>query len=134
MSEDGQRPGDAARRALRAARRRAAETGTEETAPGEPEATAAPTTPDGPSVPDPSARDRGARDPGVPDPGVRDPALRAVRPEVSAVARSAGRPGDIAREALRAGLPGETLHGRVAAAGVPRTYRPAAAAAAAAAA
>jgi isopropylmalate/homocitrate/citramalate synthase len=35
-----------------------------------------------------------------------------------------------AREELRAGLPGERLHGRVAAAGVPRTYRPAAAAAA----
>jgi len=35
-----------------------------------------------------------------------------------------------AREELRAGLPGETLHGRVAAAGVPRTYRRAAAAAA----
>jgi len=33
-----------------------------------------------------------------------------------------------AREALSAGLPGEQLHGRVAAAGVPRTYRPAAAA------
>ncbi len=32
-----------------------------------------------------------------------------------------------ARDELRAGLPGETLHGRVAAAGVPRTYRPAAA-------
>ena len=31
-----------------------------------------------------------------------------------------------AREELRAGLPGERLHGRVAAAGVPRTYRPAA--------
>ena len=29
-----------------------------------------------------------------------------------------------AREVLREGLPGETLHGRVAAAGVPRTYRP----------
>ena len=34
-----------------------------------------------------------------------------------------------AREPLRAGLPGEPLHGRVAAAGVPRTYRPAARAA-----
>ncbi|HEX8373906.1 MAG TPA: hydroxymethylglutaryl-CoA lyase, partial [Geminicoccaceae bacterium] len=33
-----------------------------------------------------------------------------------------------ARDELRAGLPDETLHGRVAAAGVPRTYRPAAAA------
>jgi isopropylmalate/homocitrate/citramalate synthase len=31
-----------------------------------------------------------------------------------------------AREVLRAGLPDERLHGRVAAAGVPRTYRPAA--------
>jgi crotonobetainyl-CoA:carnitine CoA-transferase CaiB-like acyl-CoA transferase/isopropylmalate/homocitrate/citramalate synthase len=30
-----------------------------------------------------------------------------------------------AREALREGLPGEPLHGRVATAGVPRTYRPA---------
>jgi isopropylmalate/homocitrate/citramalate synthase len=35
-----------------------------------------------------------------------------------------------ARDELRAGLPGETLHGRVAAAGVPRTYRPAGALAA----
>ena len=35
-----------------------------------------------------------------------------------------------AREVLRAGLPEERLHGRVAAAGVPRTFRPAAAAAA----
>ena len=35
-----------------------------------------------------------------------------------------------AREELRTGLPGEKLHGRVAAAGVPRTYRSAAAAAA----
>jgi isopropylmalate/homocitrate/citramalate synthase len=34
-----------------------------------------------------------------------------------------------AREVLRAGLPQERLHGRVAAAGVPRTYRPATAAA-----
>jgi isopropylmalate/homocitrate/citramalate synthase len=34
-----------------------------------------------------------------------------------------------ARDALRAGLPDEKLHGRLAAAGVPRTYRPAAAAA-----
>jgi isopropylmalate/homocitrate/citramalate synthase len=34
-----------------------------------------------------------------------------------------------AREELRAGLPEERLHGRVAAAGVPRTFRPAAAAA-----
>ena len=33
-----------------------------------------------------------------------------------------------ARDELRAGLPDEALHGRVAAAGVPRTYRPAAAA------
>lgn len=33
-----------------------------------------------------------------------------------------------AREVLRAGLPEEPLHGRVAAAGVPRTFRPAAAA------
>jgi isopropylmalate/homocitrate/citramalate synthase len=32
-----------------------------------------------------------------------------------------------ARDELRVGLPNETLHGRVAAAGVPRTYRPAAA-------
>jgi isopropylmalate/homocitrate/citramalate synthase len=38
-----------------------------------------------------------------------------------------------AREELRAGLPAEMLHGRVAAAGVPHTYRPAAAAAVAAA-
>src|SRR5918911_1598160 len=35
-----------------------------------------------------------------------------------------------AREELRAGLPEERLHGRVAAAGVPRTFRPAAASAA----
>ncbi|RYF09445.1 MAG: hydroxymethylglutaryl-CoA lyase, partial [Deltaproteobacteria bacterium] len=28
-----------------------------------------------------------------------------------------------AREVMQAGLPGERLHGRVAAAGVPRTYR-----------
>ena len=37
--------------------------------------------------------------------------------------RRMGKPVLAARAVLAEGLPGETLHGRVAAAGVPRTYR-----------
>ncbi|MGW2963777.1 SWIM zinc finger family protein [Streptomyces sp. NPDC001220] len=128
MSEDEQRPGDAARRALRAARGRGAETGGDEAA-------AAGARPGGPAAPGTDAERRVPRaseaarlalraaataaskeaerrdaeaeaDAGraavsggaaVPDPGPVDagePAPAAVRP--------GARPGDVAREALRA--------------------------------
>ncbi|MEU3518220.1 SWIM zinc finger family protein [Streptomyces sp. NPDC006654] len=122
MSEDGHRPGDAARRALRAARDRGAEPGADGAVPAEAEQPAAPAAPDAPDgavperrVPRPgdavrralrtAAAAKGAErrdtEPAG-DTGAGAPA--ADRPTVDhpAVDRPVGRPGDVAREALRA--------------------------------
>ncbi|MEU5310911.1 SWIM zinc finger family protein [Streptomyces sp. NPDC021562] len=122
MSEDGHRPGDAARRALRAARDRGAESGADEMVPAEaeqPAASAAPDAPDGAvperRVPRPgdavrralrtAAAAKGAeRRDTEPEGATGAGAPTADRPTADrpAVDRPAGRPGDVAREALRA--------------------------------
>ncbi|MEU2774468.1 SWIM zinc finger family protein [Streptomyces sp. NPDC007162] len=117
MSEDGQRPGDAARRALRAARDRGVEPVADGAAPAEAEEPAASAVPD---APDGAVPERRTTRPG-------DAVRRALRTAAAAkeagrreaepegdtgtgvpsvdratVDRRAGRPGDVAREALRA--------------------------------
>ncbi|MFJ9350548.1 SWIM zinc finger family protein [Streptomyces sp. NPDC101237] len=93
MSEDDPRPGDAARRALRAARghdartgdEKGVRTGAERTAPAEPG-------PDGMAAPEADA---------AAGEGAGSPGAGTVAPETGAVGGPMARPGDAARRALR---------------------------------
>ncbi|MER5513791.1 SWIM zinc finger family protein [Streptomyces sp. NPDC002763] len=111
MSGDEQRPGDAARQALRAARGRGAETGGDEGVPAE-------ARPEGPASPGADAAEERVTRPGdaarlalraasaakeAEEAEPRDPEAEAdAGPADAGAVRPGGRPADVAREALRA--------------------------------